>query len=249
MAAAIISLNVGGVMYQTTLSTLTKYPDSMLSNMFGGYLPSAQDSNGNYFIDRDGKMFRYVLLFLRSSKLLLPDDFQELDLLDAEADFFQILPLKDALKAYRDEKRTSYLSTLTSQQVFGLNVGGSLYTVLKKHLESDYVQPRSAYKLLAVRKKLLEIVLNPDAIRDGAGNCILEGDPLLFRYFLNFIQTGHFQVPNDFEDYHQLVIDLHRYDRNILLKDVLPHYKLKTLSSDVRESLNYLKHTLDASGP
>lgn len=29
----------------------------------------------HYFIDRDGHMFRYVLNFLRTSKLLIPDDF------------------------------------------------------------------------------------------------------------------------------------------------------------------------------
>jgi hypothetical protein len=30
----------------------------------------------HYFIDRDGEIFRYVLSFLRTSKLLLPDDFK-----------------------------------------------------------------------------------------------------------------------------------------------------------------------------
>lgn len=30
----------------------------------------------HYFIDRDGHMFRYILNFLRTSKLLLPDDFK-----------------------------------------------------------------------------------------------------------------------------------------------------------------------------
>lgn len=30
----------------------------------------------HYFIDRDGHMFRYILNFLRTSRLLLPDDFK-----------------------------------------------------------------------------------------------------------------------------------------------------------------------------
>lgn len=30
----------------------------------------------HYFIDRDGHMFRYILNFLRISKLLIPDDFK-----------------------------------------------------------------------------------------------------------------------------------------------------------------------------
>ena len=219
MAATIISLNIGGVIYTTTHSTLTKYRNSMLGKMFTGDLPSVQDSNGNYFIDRDGKLFRYILIFLRSSQLLLPDDFQELDLLAGEASFFHILPLIDALKAYR-------MSTQASKQVIGLNVSGTLYTVLKKHLESDYVGPGKNFKLLAVRRKILEIILNPDAIRDKAGNYILEGDPLLFRYILNFVQTGYFEVPNDFAEHHQLRIDLNRYVRGIRLAEVLPDHNI-----------------------
>ncbi len=31
-----MTLNVGGVLYTTTRSTLAKYPDSMLGAMFGG---------------------------------------------------------------------------------------------------------------------------------------------------------------------------------------------------------------------
>ncbi len=245
MADPIINLNVGGVIYTTTHSTLTKYPDSMLSKMFTGLLPSAQDSNGNYFIDRDGKLFRYILIFLRSSQLLLPDDFQELDLLAAEADFFQILPLIDALKPLCDEKlRKSQVPTFANQQVIGLNVSGTLYTVFKKDLESDLIEEGKDEHLLTVRHTIVEIVSKPDAIRDGAGNYILQGDPLLFRFILNFIQTGYFHVPNDFAEHHQLLLDLSQYDPDIFLPHVLPEYIMKLCSSDVAKSLDSLQYTL-----
>ncbi|XP_067841481.1 BTB/POZ domain-containing protein KCTD21-like isoform X2 [Heptranchias perlo] len=93
-----IMLNVGGRLYTTSLMTLTRYPESMLGSMFSGTLPTSKDLQGNYFIDRDGKMFRYILNFLRTSHLDLPVDFQELDLLTREADFFQIQPLLEALQ-------------------------------------------------------------------------------------------------------------------------------------------------------
>ncbi|XP_051881760.1 BTB/POZ domain-containing protein KCTD21-like [Pristis pectinata] len=93
-----ITLNVGGSLYTTSLTTLTRYPDSMLGSMFAGTLPIKKDVQGNCFIDRDGKMFRYILNFLRTSHLDLPVDFQELDLLNREADFFQIQPLLEALQ-------------------------------------------------------------------------------------------------------------------------------------------------------
>jgi len=53
-----VTLNVGGHMYTTSLTTLTRYPDSMLGAMFRGDFPTARDSQGNYFIDRDGPLFR-----------------------------------------------------------------------------------------------------------------------------------------------------------------------------------------------
>ena len=50
-----ITLNVGGKLYTTSLATLTSFPDSMLGAMFSGKMPTKRDSQGNCFIDRDGK--------------------------------------------------------------------------------------------------------------------------------------------------------------------------------------------------
>ncbi|KAM4694413.1 BTB/POZ domain-containing protein KCTD21 [Discoglossus pictus] len=93
-----VTLNVGGKVYTTSLSTLTSFPDTMLGAMFSGKVPSKKDSQGNFFIDRDGKVFRHILNFLRTSHLDLPEDFQEMSLLRREADFYQIQPLIEALQ-------------------------------------------------------------------------------------------------------------------------------------------------------
>ena len=61
----IVNLNVGGSRYTTTLSTLTKYPDSMLGAMFSGRHALVQQDDGSYFIDVDGEPFRYILSYLR----------------------------------------------------------------------------------------------------------------------------------------------------------------------------------------
>ena len=59
-----VKLNVGGVLYTTTLDTLRKDPDSMLCAMFSGRQELKPDEeDGAYFIDRDGKMFRLVCCF------------------------------------------------------------------------------------------------------------------------------------------------------------------------------------------
>ncbi|XP_078259109.1 BTB/POZ domain-containing protein KCTD21-like [Rhinoraja longicauda] len=107
-----ITLNVGGRLYTTSLTTLTCYPDSMLGSMFGGTLPIKKDLQGNCFIDRDGKIFRYILNFLRTSHLDLPGDFQELGLLHREADFFQIQPLLEALQNIKAKATKVRMNTI-----------------------------------------------------------------------------------------------------------------------------------------
>ncbi|XP_071780790.1 BTB/POZ domain-containing protein KCTD21-like [Centroberyx gerrardi] len=95
-----VSLNVGGEIYTTTLDTLTRCRDSMLGAMFTGQVPALRDKRGNVFIDRDGKVFRHILNYLRSSSLDLPDGFSELALLRREADFFQIRPLLEEIRRF-----------------------------------------------------------------------------------------------------------------------------------------------------
>ena len=65
-----IPLNVGGYSFVTTLSTLTKDKDSMLAAMFSGRHELDMDSEGRYFIDRDGTYFKYILNYLRDRKQL-----------------------------------------------------------------------------------------------------------------------------------------------------------------------------------
>lgn len=99
-----VTLNVGGVLYTTTTFTLQKYPDSMLGALMSGKLPTTLDSQGYVFIDRDGNAFRHILNFLRTSALCIPSDFVEMDLLHAEADFYQIEPLVNLLNQYKEQK-------------------------------------------------------------------------------------------------------------------------------------------------
>ncbi|XP_033095483.1 uncharacterized protein LOC117100041 [Anneissia japonica] len=108
----IVSLNVGGKYYMTSVSTLTTYPDSMIGSMFSGRFPKVRDNQGNYVIDRDGKIFRYILNFLRTAQLCLPERFAEWDLLEAEADFYQIAQLSEAILTAK-ESRGLYCSNVT----------------------------------------------------------------------------------------------------------------------------------------
>lgn len=61
-----IKLDVGGHRFTTSLTTLRRFPDTMLGAMFSGRHTFHLDEEGFYFIDRDGTHFRHILNFLRS---------------------------------------------------------------------------------------------------------------------------------------------------------------------------------------
>ncbi|KAL3859929.1 hypothetical protein ACJMK2_010111 [Sinanodonta woodiana] len=86
-----VHIDVGGVIYTSSLDTLTKFPESRLARMFNGSIPIVLDSlKQHYFIDRDGKLFRYILNYLRSSRLIMPDNFDEIEQLYDEARYYDL---------------------------------------------------------------------------------------------------------------------------------------------------------------
>ena len=92
-----IKLNVGGQHFATSVQTLTKDPNSMLAAMFSGRFDMKPSEDGSFFIDRDGTHFRFILNFLRTGKLTLPEGATCTKELEEEAEFYQIQGLIDAL--------------------------------------------------------------------------------------------------------------------------------------------------------
>jgi len=60
-----VHLDVGGHKFTTSLPTLTSVPDTYLEVMFSGRYPLAADPDGEFFIDRNGDLFRHILSYLR----------------------------------------------------------------------------------------------------------------------------------------------------------------------------------------
>ncbi|XP_063779704.1 BTB/POZ domain-containing protein KCTD1 isoform X1 [Pseudophryne corroboree] len=108
-----VHIDVGGHMYTSSLATLTKYPDSRIGRLFDGTEPIVLDSlKQHYFIDRDGQMFRYILNFLRTSKLLISDDFKDYTLLYEEAKYFQLQPMLLELERWKQDRESGRFSRL-----------------------------------------------------------------------------------------------------------------------------------------
>ncbi|CAH2034662.1 unnamed protein product, partial [Iphiclides podalirius] len=100
-----VHIDVGGVIYTSSLETLTSYPESKLGRMFSGAIPIVLDTlKQHYFIDRDGGMFRHILNFLRNKRLLLPNDFPYINLLLQEAQYFELDHMVLALTILKKEK-------------------------------------------------------------------------------------------------------------------------------------------------
>ena len=67
-----VSLNVGGSIFKTTKSTLSKDRESFLFRLISeDSLVSAKDETGAYLIDRDPAYFGPVLNYLRHGKLVI----------------------------------------------------------------------------------------------------------------------------------------------------------------------------------
>nr|CAB3258221.1 BTB/POZ domain-containing protein KCTD7-like [Phallusia mammillata] len=94
----VVELNVGGVHHTTSLSTLRKFPESMLAAMFSGRHHINTDKNGRFFIDRDGSLFHHVLNFLRQGDLPGLDCCLKVY---HEAQFYNIQPMIDAMDLLR----------------------------------------------------------------------------------------------------------------------------------------------------
>lgn len=98
----IVTLNVGGSVFTTSRSTLTREPNSFLAKIFATENQSkiVRDSSGNIFLDRDGTYFRYILNYLRSETALsLPKTNSARNELLIESRYYGLTRLTAALES------------------------------------------------------------------------------------------------------------------------------------------------------
>uniref|UniRef100_A0A1I7TCK3 BTB domain-containing protein n=1 Tax=Caenorhabditis tropicalis TaxID=1561998 RepID=A0A1I7TCK3_9PELO len=94
----LVKLNVGGTVFQTTKSTLTRF-DGFFRTLLETDIPVAKDTYGCIFVDRDPKHFRLILNFMRDGDVNIPySDHQEIR---KEAQFYL---LDDLMKLCDDAK-------------------------------------------------------------------------------------------------------------------------------------------------
>ena len=164
---SIVKLNVGGHYFTTSRQTLTRDPNSMLAAMFSGKFEMEPRGDGAFFIDRDGTHFRFILNYLRTGKLTLPDGATFLKELAEEAEFYQIQGILHELKSISSVK---------------LNVGGHYFTTTLHTLTKD---PNSRLAAMFSGEHAENSTLFLD--RDGQH----------FRFILNYLRNGELVLPDD----------------------------------------------------
>ncbi|KFQ51280.1 Putative potassium channel regulatory protein, partial [Nestor notabilis] len=93
----VVVLSVGGVRFVTRASTLQQFPESRLARMLNDDDQEFKLVNGEFFVDRDGTLFSYIMDFLRTLQVSLPTDFSDYQRLQREAEFYGLYPLADLL--------------------------------------------------------------------------------------------------------------------------------------------------------
>ena len=205
-----IKLNVGGHHFITSVQTLSKDPNSMLAAMFSGRFDMKPSEDGSFFIDRDGTHFRFILNYLRTGKLILPEGATVLKELEKEAEFYQIQGIIDELrsseptiqaskpikpfeesekKRKKKKKEIDYSVSKELEHVhfsatIKLNVGGHHFITSVQTLSKD---PNSM--LAAMFSGRFDMKPSED------GSFFIDRDGTHFRFILNYLHTGKLILP------------------------------------------------------
>lgn len=101
----VISLNIGGTKYMTTVRTLMREENTFFTDLLKSDCNQHENvatklPDGAYFIDRDGELFVYILDYMRTGKLLLPDNFKDTARLKEEVMFYKLENMNELLLPY-----------------------------------------------------------------------------------------------------------------------------------------------------
>jgi hypothetical protein len=114
MQASRIRLDVGGTVFETSRRTMIdRDPTSLLAAMFaddgsGGEVRLKPETDGSYFVDRDGAYFRYVIEYLRNGAAAsMPADIATARHVLCEAKFYRLRQLVKRIEDWLVERNAS----------------------------------------------------------------------------------------------------------------------------------------------
>lgn len=141
-----VILNVGGEEYTTSVETLTSEKNTFFTALFSKQWQLERDSkDGTIFIDRNGKLFTYILEYFRTNIVL--DDVMKDEILRQklliEAKYFGLHSLIDVLT------KPSRAAEVEQKQKAGDFLNGTLLTTEQKmKLNEFYGKPEPNWELI-----------------------------------------------------------------------------------------------------
>lgn len=208
-----IKINVGGRIFETYVSTLRKYPNTLLGTMFHPRNMLLMENTEEMFFDRNPRIFEVILDFFRTSQIHRPPDVSP-EMLREEMQFFQI-----------DPPEFSFLSKRVSIE-------------LRKLEYKNLILPASEYKKMTRVKLLSEhhdvLVRILDFIRQKVerkakkghnSSCITFYSPL---HYTNYTPKDIFNVIS-MNEMRELLVELLR-TKDFIIKETNEYSKKKATS-------------------
>ncbi|PIC49228.1 hypothetical protein B9Z55_007900 [Caenorhabditis nigoni] len=104
-----VKLNVGGTIFQTSKSTLTKF-DGFFRTMFETPIPVPRDESGAIFIDRSPKHFDLILNFMRDGHVDLQKYSDDVKEIQKEAEYYLLGGLIELCVLKREAQKMPYFA-------------------------------------------------------------------------------------------------------------------------------------------
>ncbi|KAM6064188.1 LOW QUALITY PROTEIN: BTB/POZ domain-containing protein KCTD19 [Theristicus caerulescens] len=180
-------------------------------------------------IESECSEFRFIVNFLHSEKMMLPDDFSNIDALEEEVLILGIPELIDAVKMYRGNIICSVVSPAAmgaGERREAVAAGGSLPRsppyVMALGLLANY--PDSALGQLRVGSNL------------GRSRLHLSGDGVLFQHARNWLGTGRLPLTESISELQELCAYLDKRDTTYEpMEDALKCYLKQQMPAESRD--------------
>jgi len=200
----VIELNVGGGAFTTTLSTLSLSP--VLSSMFSGnhFSPGMLDSQGRYFIDRNGDAFHIILEFMRTGRIIRSSRVTD-EQIHAEFDYFGF---EYPQKSEKDNINPVVLAPKKSS--LQLQFDGSIIPVWIKHVLIPFTVSNKKVPFYTEKNGLGKYFFN---LRGKLGNYIVDSD-------------SFYRIQESKEGY--LAFNAHNIDFSRYVMDIIKEFLLRS---------------------
>jgi hypothetical protein len=190
----IIELNVGGSMFTTSLNTLLSVENSFFYENFDSksrLFNFPRDLTNRYFLDRDGKLFYFILEYLRNKILFLPENFSEKQRFKFEAEFYKLASLIKLLDDFNLTNGSTFNDTLTLED---FQITTTATNVPATYKSSEYSKEKEQFFNLSSSLLPHKKIVNGCIIVGYRGKIKTKFSRFFYSIFFSFSLTLHLQI-------------------------------------------------------